>query len=383
MMENFLKWLIIGLIILAFAYLLGISKTSILTSNPQPINNTPGPIVNSSSQDHGYVGEANIIASKTFWIKDFNTSKDVGNQIFSVNDQRIYNGLLFGKNYIIFKAHPDLKNYVSSNLEFYVADTNRYGKMKIMINNYIVANDVFDVGKYVIPLRKEWLKNETTIEIYPKSSSWKLWAPTVYNLSGVSLMVNRYYARPYEYRFNITDNVNEFKRGKITFNLINSVGKLYVYLNGKLIYNSTPQKSSFDVYFNPDDVRNGENILLLKASENGLCRGSAFVDVEYITNQIKKVEKDVNFDGIDYDRLKYKNAQVRFYINRVYKGGGLVFKVFNSQGEETFHKYEEAKTGLFEYDIDQGLVGIGDNKFVIESVDGSSFDVQYFNVEKV
>ena len=381
-MENFLKWLIIGLVIIAFAYLLGGINTNVSSSNPNPVNKTPTPLVESSVQEQGYVGKANIIASKTIWLKDFNTTKDVGNQIFSVEDQKIYNGLLFGKKYILFKAHPDLDNYVSSNLEFYVSRTNRYGPMKIMINNFIIGDDIFDVGKYTIPLNKTWLKNETTIEIYPESSSWRIWAPTVYDISGASLIVNRYYARPYEFRFNISENINKFRGGKIRFNLLNSAGKLEVYLNGNLIYNSTPNSSSFDVYFNSKDVKSGENVLLLKASENGLCRGSAFIDVEYLTNEIKKVEKDVYFDGIDYDRLLYKNGRIAFHIKRVYNSGGLVLRIINSQGKETFHKYEEAKTGFFEYDIDQGLVSIGDNKFIIESIDGGAFDVDEFEIYK-
>ncbi len=381
-MDSFLKWLLVGLTVMVLIYLFTGIHTNIEFHSPEAVNETPGPKMETSTHEIGYVGESNILASKTFWLRDFNASRDAGKQIFSVEDQRIYNGLLFGKKYIIFTAHPDLENYISSYVEFYISKTNRYGPLKVMVNNYIIGDQVYDVGKYTIPLNKSWLENETVVKIYPHSSSWRIWAPTVYDVSGASLVVEKYFSRPFEFKFNITDDVKRIRFGKIKFDLIHAAGSLKVFVNDHEVYNGTPEESSFEVFIPKDYLAVGENTLIIEASDNGIYRGSAFIDVNYVTTEVRSLEKKVYFDGVDYDRLPYREGKVKFHIRRIYKDGGFVFRIINSLGKETYHDYQPLKTGYFEYDLDQGLISIGENRFVIESIDGGAFDVDAFEIEK-
>ncbi len=381
-MDNFLKWFILGMALLFFIYLMSGIKTSSSSLYPNQKNLTPPPATLEYNQNGGYVGRRNIIASKTFWIKYFNTSKDIDTQIFSYYDTRVYNGLLFGKKYIVMVAHPDLKDYVSSSLQFTISDTNRYGALKIMLNNFILGEKVYDVGSYTIPVKKEWLSNETKIIFYPESSLWRLWAPTVYNLSGPSLMIKRYYERPFIFKFNLTNNENNVQSSSLKLNVISEKGTLKIYCNKDLIYNGAPKDNNIEINVPVKCFHPGENYIKFESGNNGEYQGSALLDIDYKTAETSQLEKDVYFDGSDYDYLRYENGKVSFQIVRTYSRGGFELEIINSNGEVTLQKFGEADPGYYEYDITQGMISIGNNRFVIKPIDGASFDVYGFRVEK-
>ncbi len=380
-MDNFLKWLIVGLTLLFFIYLMSGIKTDISSLSPVQQNVTSPPTTSVFNQSSGYVGSEDVVAAKTFWVRNFNTSKDVDNQIFSYYDTSVYNGLLFGKKYIVMTAHPDLNNYVSSSIDFTVSDTNRYGALKIMVNDFIVGEDVYDVGSYSIPIKKKWLANETKIIFYPESSSWRMWAPTLYNISGASFIVKRYYERPFVFKFNLTNDAKSVSRAQIKINLVAAKGNINVFFNGDLVYNGSPQTNSLSVNVPKDKVKIGENEVKFLSENNGEYEGSAFIDVDYITTAVRQVEKDMYFDGNDYDYLRYEPGRVSFQIVRTYSDGGYDLEIINSNGVVT-KKFGKAEPGFYSYELPQGVVTIGNNRFIVKSVDGASFDVFGFDVEK-
>jgi len=103
------------------------------------------------------------------------------------NNFGIKNGIFFGK--VSYKRKFEIEDYILKNLKnatlsFSVKATNNYGDLYIVLNNETIFKNRALLGDYRLNIDP---RRENVVEFGTSSSGWKIWAPSVYNISNLSI----------------------------------------------------------------------------------------------------------------------------------------------------------------------------------------------------
>ncbi len=157
----------------------------------------------------------------------------------------VFNGLFFGKKF--YKAHYEAEDKILNNLEsakftYSVKDTNRYGELKVSFNNKTLNSGDLVIGKYEHDVE---LLKENIIEMKTTSSGWKIWAPSTYIISNISMELD-YKLKDYpEYEFFVSDYIHRnLKKGELMFKFVGGNDELEIRLNNKTIYKEMPHSGT-------------------------------------------------------------------------------------------------------------------------------------------
>jgi hypothetical protein len=193
--------------------------------------------------------------------KDFKKKDTISEEI------KIYNGLFFGK--YVFKAKHNinetvLNNLKSATLSFSVKDTNNYGDLYVRFNNISLYTGKPIIGKYEFNVTP---KKENLIEIETSSSGWKIWAPSTYLISDLSINFG-YSLKEYpEYKFLVSNYLfKNLYKGEILFESENIEDKLIIKLNNETVYDKFPYKGIN--LFSLLNLKEGENKLMFLSEGN-------------------------------------------------------------------------------------------------------------------
>ena len=370
-MDNFTLFLLIGIGVLVMALVLSTAMDSRFTTALEP----GGHVVTSASDEIFAVGPENVETfvpyHMTFNVSNLNaaTARDLG---FA----RVFSGLLFGSDSLRYRVTSEEQE--SMKIMFTVSKTNSYGAMAIKVNGKEVVHSVLPAGDYSFVVGKELLSKETDVEISAESSSWKIWAPTVYELSNVQIEANAFSERSYAFKFDLTGKYETFRRGKINLNLLENKGSLTVTLNGKEIYNDIPGNAQ-NVEFYGEAVKDGTNTLEFRASPSSSFVGNGVLAVTYTARQENKIAQLFNVTNGTFGLGAFGGGSVRFDIVDVSKPGGMAVKITNSKGA-TFAAFETATAGVRTYQLNATNVVPGSNILIIESVDGAVFTVRNIRI---
>ncbi len=153
------------------------------------------------------------------------------------DDFYVQNGFFFGSTE--YARMVEIDPYVSKNLNyatlsFDIADTNNYGDLNVSIDNRTLFDQNPMRGGYSVNISK--LNKTSTIYVKTSSSGWKVWAPSRYEISNLSLGLSYTTKEIPEYEFDLPHYVyNTFYKGEIKFNSIYPTD-LKVFLNEEPIY---------------------------------------------------------------------------------------------------------------------------------------------------
>jgi len=170
----------------------------------------------------------------------------------------IFNGLFFGKK--VYKAQYEIDENILSNLEsasltYSIEDTNRYGEIEVRFNNKTVNSGNLMIGNY----KHNVEPNKTNvIEMETSSSGWKIWAPSTYIISNVSMNLN-YNLKEYpEYEFFVSDYIHKnLKKSEMLFRFAEGNDELEIKLNNKTIYKELPHTGTNTIEIL--NIKKGEN----------------------------------------------------------------------------------------------------------------------------
>lgn len=330
-----------------------------------------GSVENTSLAGSFAVGPSGEEVRKTLDIERFNVSNLKDTKTVTIGEREVRNGLLFGSSSIKYF----LSAIDSLEIDFTVVRTNSYAPLVIRLNGKVIESKLYLPGEYKVSVGN--LSQENTVEISAESSSWKIWAPTLYELSNIKFVVKSFVSEAKSFEFTVSDNeYKNFKSGRVDLILDQNIGNLIADLNGKIFY-SSQLKNVQTLAFNKSSLNAGKNTILLKGSENSAFSGRADIIIIYVSDAEQMVEFPFNVTQSIYNRMK--TGTVSFDVISVSKQGGVGTKII-SDSVQMFSQYEKAAVGSYSYDFDKSNVRVGINKLLIQSVDKAVFNVKDIDV---
>lgn len=366
MANEFLIFLVAGLIALAALLIISGFGPSVEIKEFA----SPPTVIEKNLTGALLVGPKDIDINRPYTL-DFSISNLWANKTHSVGDKELYNGLIFGSNSLKYNIKAD--EPVKMTVNFYVAKTNSYAPMMIKVDDNIIAKKVFVFGEYEIPVPKEFLSDEMIVEISALSSGWRIWAPTVYNLKDIKVVVESFDQKINDFKFDIIDEYQTFKNGKIEFGVGEARGTFIAELNGKKIYSGPLD----NIRFGESDIRFGTNSLVFRAGNHSEFSGNSVVTITYTTRTEEKVEKSFDLSKSKYD--SFTSGKIRFDVVNITKSGGVSVKIL-SGSEVLFKEYQNLEERGYSLTFKKNNVKVGSNTAVIESVDDSVFAIKNLEI---
>ena len=156
-MDAFVGFLVIGLVIIAV--LLGAFS---VTNDIKPDKNNTN-VTNVTDSDttkfvvtEGFVGKVEKEIWRSINFGKFNTSYLSNKTSFSAKGEELRNGLFFGSNEILFTYNLP-SDHLGTTIDFEVKETNRYAPLQVKVNNHLVKERKFPIGKYSLHVNNSFL----------------------------------------------------------------------------------------------------------------------------------------------------------------------------------------------------------------------------------
>ncbi len=315
------------------------------------------------------VGPENIVLTKFYDLGEIDIKHTKFDREFFAPSKRLFNGLLFGSNEIAFsfEAPEEMQGAV---LHFTVDETNSYAPLEIAVNGATVARQAYAAGSYEISLE---MQPVYTIQIKTLSSGWRMWSPSVYELSNVKATTRSRGFQSKVFNFELEkEEYSNFAEGRIMLELDEFAGSLNAVLNGEPVFNGeiigSPKTLVFTSGLLPDD-----NTLELKATNNSIFKGSASLSILYKSQRQHYADVAFNVTKERYDRMSA--GKIQFDVVRVERPGGLSVRIV-SGANVTFSDYGNAERKSYSMPITKANVKVGWNTLRIDSVGGAVFSVK-------
>jgi hypothetical protein len=322
---------------------------------------------------------------------------------------RVQNGLLFGDQSLRFAVKD------AQSVSFRVAKENGYGPLLVKVNGKTLFDKKAAIGDISIPIAE---KGEVIIEIAAASSGWKIWAPSLYDIQGVSIAT----VKP-EQSFS-------FATGKDAASVLLKIagtvsGPIEVIMNGQSVFSSaagaertellsalssptaadrqnmassgwTYVSSRFDgrvwyhLYERLAAVGNeqlghlelhqwlkSENTLAIKAGPGAKAVGSAALQITYLTITEKRHEALLNLSGSQYGKLP---GHITFDVLSVLQPGGIQVKLVQGGQTKLAEQFDAIPGAVAVPIMPVNYVAGQAAQLTIEGVDGSLFYVRNLKV---
>lgn len=207
----------------------------------------------------------------------FESSNLRAHKNYDLGTIELHNGLLFGKKEYEFNlASKDIEQL---QIDMSVKRTNNYGKLAVKANDNILLNDKLLLGDYSIPVSKQMFNGHVIIELEPESSSWRIWAPTLYEVEA-SLDYVTHDKRTDEFQFTLGNETETLKYVTIGFLLDKNIGDLIVDVNGNVVF-AGPADKLQQIDVDTALVNKGTNTVRFEALEDSFYSGQGVVTIGY------------------------------------------------------------------------------------------------------
>lgn len=218
---------------------------------------------------------AKRITTKTLAVtSNFSVSNLKEPNTISLGRKALVNGLLFGSNALAYNLTPKPEDAV---LSFSVIRTNRYAPLDVRVNGNLVESRRLPKGEYRYPLD---LADSTLIEVAPESSTWKIWAPALYELDNAAISTGSFVNKTKEFSFDLDKELSNFQFSNILFLLDVNDGRIFTELNGNVIY-ADRAVSGKTIELNKTYFKPGRNSLILRADKNSRFAGTLVFAIAY------------------------------------------------------------------------------------------------------
>lgn len=388
--DDFLIWLAVGITLMAVLIVLfGRGPLEIPEAQrPTPIERVTTTIPSrnisiTSPSGATLVGKIERESWRVIKFDNINSTYYSGDVLKSLSDRRVYNGLLFGSNKIQFEVSIDKNETIGAYLSFFVNNTNSYGSLIVKFNDVVINDKKLSLGEHVFFFNSSMLREKNKIEIYATSSSWKIWAPTVYELRNIKFVSQELFAKKSSYSFNIYDdefaNLKRDKRAEILLDLRERKGKLKIDINSKEVYNDEVERSLKTIYFDSSVLKREKNEIEFIAID-GTFEG--FAELKFYFNVFDEIraEKSFEISQYAYSRLHRNPGKVFFVIEEVLSKGGVAVILKDSYGKENVLAYDIAREGRYNYTFYSHQCSPGINKIIIKPIENAKFYVRDINV---
>ncbi|OYT43259.1 MAG: hypothetical protein B6U88_01565 [Candidatus Aenigmarchaeota archaeon ex4484_56] len=215
------------------------------------------PITQENLSENSHNEEGNL-TWKTIELGTIQAKKEIiEDRINLEKSLSVSNGIFFGNQEYSKKFKVIPENLNKSTMHFNIDDTNNYGRLIISLNNHTIFNNKAIRGEYDLDIQNE---KENYIYIKTTSSGWKIWAPSIYKISNLSVNLQYNILKNPEYNFDVPYYIyKNFYKGVLKFDYINSTQNFSIILNNNTVYNGTPTHKSNTIEFSRYDIFPKEN----------------------------------------------------------------------------------------------------------------------------
>ncbi len=210
-----------------------------------------------------------------------------------------------------------LESIEKGEIEIEVRKTNLYAPLIIVLNGKKVYENYTLPGRVKIRVNASLLREKNTLLVGCGSSGWRLWAPAAYELA-MNFSVYTFALKKKELPFKVGEEINTLKLLRLYWRVKEAKGKgnLVVRVNGVEIYRGRDVAPLIDV--NPKTVKleKGENTIELLAEKDTAFEIEKFELLLFY--EIRRAPVFwFNISSSEYERIKEKNATLKFYIERI------------------------------------------------------------------
>lgn len=375
-MDEFTKFLIIGLVIICVLLILfgGITNFAPITTHRYTY--LPEEKMENVSVEY-FVGYEAKEVHKTFKFSSVNVSLLKENRTFFIGNRRLYNGILFGKNDIIFHTKP-LRNMRLFELRFKVIDTNRYGALVVKVNDNKIFENVLAIGEYVIPINTSY--NDYVISIETTSSGLRFWSPSVYELSDIEFYFEGFTNEEKVFSFDLDYEIYKgLTKGELILNFDKFRGEAYVYINNIEVYKNNISEFFTFIPIEKNVFNPGKNTLILKAGRNAKFYGNIDLKVYYIVEGKYPFVKEFNISKNEYRDFR---GRLKFRVTKVLRSGGISIKIYHNN-DLLFSAYDPLEEKIYYYGLTRGDVREGKNILRIEALEDAAFHITDIEIIKM
>ncbi|MBI4162747.1 MAG: hypothetical protein HY513_03615 [Candidatus Aenigmarchaeota archaeon] len=368
--DNFIYFLVAGLVVIAIL-LAAFNLGGYVNTQPAVDRNITfrEPIIVKNLSGAVLVGfiEKDAFQSFPFLIDVKNTrdmiSKDLGSF-------RIYNGLLFGEQGAKYRIATKGMDSLSINYE--ILNTNDYGNIIIKANGVELVNERQTAGTYQIDVPNTILGDSVLVEVMAGSSTWKIWAPTVYDLN-MQLEAKGFADTAREFRFILLDDFIELTDAKLNLAFDKAVGGAEIRLNNRLVFNGLLQDTQA-IDIDKSFLEIGENVVTFVPWQDSIFEGRASLVAFFKVPQENIMRVPLNFTLSEVEHLP---GTITFDIVDIQKPGGFSVKLFKGN-EVLFADFATLAEGRYVFELRNAKVGI--NALTIQAVDGAAFLLKNLDV---
>ena len=188
-----------------------------------------------------------------------------------------YNGLLFGKKDYAFRLATD--DVEELELDLNVKRTNSYGKLAVKANDDVLLNEKLVHGEYKLPVNKSIFNGHVVVQLVPESSSWRIWAPTLYEIEA-SVNYETFDQKTDEFLFTLVNETDALKYVNINFVFDQNIGEFTLSVNGNKVFSGATNK--FEEIAVPNEfLRKGTNVVRFSAEKDSKYSGRGIVVVGF------------------------------------------------------------------------------------------------------
>ena len=345
------------------------------TRNATPIELSTGNFVgNIAAEDF----KKYTLNTKSFIVSRFSGEKSLA----SADGLWIKNGL-FGKeeyeqNFTF--TGEELEQIVEPKIYIDLEDTNLYGKLIIGLNDKKIFSGFIE-GKKEIPVNKSLFNENNKLVITAESSSWRLWAPTVYIID-FDLRTRFFGESSQAFDFNVPKENTPVKYSRLILNIPEKKGSgnLIVKMNNQIVFNSTPtsiQWIEFD-----DIVKEGNNTISMVSGGNAEFKiKEAQMIIFFDKEASETLEYKLHITNSNYNELP---GNIRFKIDRVFGNPtSLVAKIIDPDGRS----HSLVVQGILEegkyitINLPKSYVKPGDNKIIFSVTGDGGYSIKDLTVD--
>lgn len=375
-MDEFLKYLVAGLIIIGIALVIVGTDWSAYEIQTQtktvqvqaaasdvPAYEPKTVMEKTTSTEVGFLDEE-IVESHVF---EFDTRYLRDDSQYYIRSANLYSGLINGNNDLSYEfEYP-----VDVHIEFSVKSTNHIAPLMITVNDRVVSSKFYTVGDYSLDIPKGMLEKKSRITIMTASSSWKLWAPSIYNLTDIRIMEKSFAEKPAEYTFYF--NQENFQSARLELQFTKNTGEAIIELNGNILHDGSLQDEVSLAM--PKEYLAKENVITIRPKKNSEFSGFLKTLVFY-RKRANENTFAVAFDisGESYEHLKSGQGKLEFYMERI-KYNGIVHIRMGVGDTVLLDKYEPTANGKHVIYIDSKNVVAGGNKLIISAAENALFTI--------
>ena len=284
---------------------------------------------------------------------DFEISGERRTLVFSGGE--VKNGLLFGETRLRYEAENPSK------LRITIDSENNMGDLVVFAAGREISRQRLPRGVHEFSLPQ--LRGQQLIELAAESSEWKVWAPTLYQISKVEIE-----SAHAQESFIFALDARRFERGTIELDMRSLAGQIEVLLNGNIIH----MGAADDMLIIPFSTAFEHNSLELRAVGDSHFAGTAYVRYTLSEKVIHKLEMPYTLSSGEIKKLP---GRIVYEIAAVHTAGAISIKNIHEDGESLI-VVEPVRRGTRMLVLREEHVRAGENMLVIEGLDEALFTLK-------